>query len=1005
MRVRDLFLGLAAVACLALSPAMAAAQGSSGSIGGVVKDTSGAVMPGVTVEAASPALIEKVRSVVSDAEGLYKIVDLRPGTYTVTFTLPGFSTVRREGIELTAGVTVTVDGELRVGALEETITVSGAAPLVDVQNTNAHKTMTRSTMDDLPTGRSFASYAVLVPGITAGRQDVGGSAAAWNESVTAHGSRSNDMPLLFDGMKYNTVWGAGGGGGNHWVINNGMVEETSIDVSGMTAEAQTSGVRINSIPKQGGNRFAGIFYTGYTNDSLQTDNFTQDLKDKGATSVNKTKRIYDVNPGFGGPIKQDKAWFYGSYRNYGSLELPAGVFYNKNPSNTSFTFVADQSRPGTQDLWNHEIDGRVTIQTSQTSKLAVYYGNLDKCWCGGIQLNANFAYEAGNRFLTPTNGLLQGTWNWTATNKLLLEVGQTWRPEHFDYRNNIVDGAVIPGDLESLLEQTSGIQFRNQPASIYYSHDSRNWNGKATISYVTGSHNLRVGSQWYHGKRVRTNNANNNRSFELNNGVPAVVVYHNTPQNGRDVLALDLGLFVQEQYTLNKLTLNAGARFDYDHGYVPDYDSPATPYSPARHINKIDNVPNWKDINPRFGASYNVFGNGKTALKWNLGRFVEGNGVGISEAVNPALATISKDNRRAWNDSFYPEGDPRRGNYVPDCDPFDSAANGECGASGNSNFGTSATNIRYDPKAMEGWGVRGFNWETMGGITHEIVPGLSLDFQYLRRWRGNFRVTDNQSYTADDWDSYCITAPLDSRLPNGGGYQVCGLADIKPEFFGKNTDNVIRLASDFGEQKEVSDWLDLNIAARLPGGVTVQGGSSTGRTHFDYCFNVDSPFVINTTGSSNVNITPNSVFCNYTTPMQTQFKFFAIYPLKYGIRASVSYQSRPGPEILANYAVPAATVAASLGRAPSGNVRTVNVPLISPGTMYNERMHQLDIRVSKDITVGRVRMQPQFDLYNALNANSILAQNNTYAPTGLSWQRPTTILVGRLIKFGVQVYF
>src|SRR5438477_1477359 len=196
--------GFLTVLCsLLLICATASAQNSNGSIVGAVKDASGAVLPGVTVEVASPVLIERTRAAVTDGQGLYRIVDLRPGVYTVTFTLPGFSTFRREGLELTTAFTATVNAELKVGSLEETITVSGETPVVDVQNIMQQKVFARDVVDALPVGSNVNLYNTLLPGAvlaTANRQDVGGNQGEQDQGFGIHGSRQADFIYLRDGM-------------------------------------------------------------------------------------------------------------------------------------------------------------------------------------------------------------------------------------------------------------------------------------------------------------------------------------------------------------------------------------------------------------------------------------------------------------------------------------------------------------------------------------------------------------------------------------------------------------------------------------------------------------------------------------------------------------------------------------------------------------------------------------------------------------------------------------
>ncbi|MBI2828180.1 MAG: carboxypeptidase regulatory-like domain-containing protein [Acidobacteria bacterium] len=287
---------LVIVSSLLLWPAAAWTQTlGSGAIAGVVKDTTGAVLPGVTVEAASPALIEKVRTVVTDSQGLYRIVDLRPGLYTVTFTLPGFSTVKREGLELTANFTATVNVDLQVGSLEETISVSAESPVVDIQNVVQQKTFSREVLDTLPFGKSASSYASLIPGatLTNDRQDVGGINQG-SRGFTIHGGTEDNRNLVA-GISFDSPQERGANVGYH--TNRASVQEVSIEVGGTSAEAETGGVQLHFVPKDGGNTFAVYFATEYGNGDMQNDNLTDALRSRGLPVPNKLKKAYDYSFG------------------------------------------------------------------------------------------------------------------------------------------------------------------------------------------------------------------------------------------------------------------------------------------------------------------------------------------------------------------------------------------------------------------------------------------------------------------------------------------------------------------------------------------------------------------------------------------------------------------------------------------------------------------------------------------------------------------------------------
>jgi hypothetical protein len=340
-----------------LFSAPASAQQASG-IAGVVRDTSGAVLPGVTVEAASPALIEKVRTVVTDGGGQYNIVDLRPGTYTVTFTLPGFNTFRREGISLTAGFTATVNADLPVGALEETVTVSGAAPLVDTQNIRRQTVVSSDLLDALPTSsKALGSLINLTPGLT-GIADVGGSMGAYRaqgtpQSVQYHGRTG--MKVNYDGMGVLNMVGDGNTG---YIINALVVEEMVLESGSALAESSSSGFASNAVPREGGNRFSFSFNTLFTTENMVGDNLSSELRSRGLTTVDKVLNIYDVGGTLGGPVKRDKLWFFAAYRNWGNRNQIAGIFWNKTQGTPLYT--PDPDRPADRFEYFRSWAGRLT---------------------------------------------------------------------------------------------------------------------------------------------------------------------------------------------------------------------------------------------------------------------------------------------------------------------------------------------------------------------------------------------------------------------------------------------------------------------------------------------------------------------------------------------------------------------------------------------------------------------------------------------------------------------
>ena len=971
-------------------PAAARAQAVS-SIAGVVKDTSGAVMPGVAVEAASPALIERVRSVVTDAEGQYKIVDVRPGTYTVTFTLPGFATVKREGIELTGGFTATVNAELKVGSVEETITVSGAAPLVDTQNVRQQSVVQRDLLDALPSGgRSVQALVQITPGLSmsATQQDVGGSKGETFVSNSVHGSRAFDSVLMWDGMRATSV--EIGGGGRGILMNIGSTQEIVLQTGGISAEAPQAGVIMNVVPKEGGNRFAVYLLANYAGKNLQSGNLTDALRARGLNLVNSVDEIWDTNAALGGPIMKDRFWFYASTRSWGRGVIIAGNYFNKTQGTPFYT--ADLSKPALSNEHNFSQNLRLTYQASPRHKFNVFGDYQDDCQCRPV--TGTVAPEAVIGFRFKPAYLVQGTWDSPITGKLLLAAGVTGHPLQWPGFNQ---PEVRPNDI-STLELSNNYRY-NAPnisgITAAGGRTSSQMNERFSASYVTGSHAFKTGLTMLHGWRRAYQTINGNVEYALRNGVPQSVTLWAAPIELKEREKVELGLYAQDQWTVRRFTLNLGLRYDYINSFVPEQHLPANSYLPPRDYAPVYDVPNFHDINPRVGVAYDVFGTGKTALKFNMGRYITGIGVDLARAANPVATVVSSANR-TWSDA--------NANYLPDCDLKNPVANGECGPYSAATFGQPRVTTRLDPEVTEGFARRPYNWTVSGEVQHQLFPGLSATFGYYRRWYGNFTQTDNLLLAPSDFSPYSIRAPLDPRLPGGGGYTISGLYDILPAKFGQ-LDNLVVDAARFGEQKEYADSINLSFNARLPRAIQVGGGFDTTRRVSDQCFTIDSPqqarYILSGGAASP---------CREVMPWKgnNQVKLYGNVPLPKEFSASATFQAIPGVPIQATYVATNAEIAPSLGRnfAQCGTAAvcngTVLVNLLEPNTQFEDRIYQVDFRVAKNFRIAGATLQGTFDLYNAFDASPILALNTRYGP---QWLTPQQILDGRLVKFGLQLRY
>ena len=998
-----MFRNLARIAVVAVAfalPLPAFAQTAAGSIAGMVRDTSGAVIPGVTVEASSPALIERVRTAQTDAEGRYQIVELRPGTYAMTFALQGFKTVRREGIELTTGFTAAINADMQVGGMSETIVVSGRSPVVDLQNTRQQVVMTREVIENVPTGRSFQNLGVLIPGVSGGQvtgstinQDVGGGSGQSFMTLSIHGGRFQDQRIDLDGMS-TSAWTRPDS--SSIVFADGNIEEYNISLSGHSADTETGGVRINLIPRDGGNTFRGSFFANYASPDLQATNNTDALRARGLFDANRLNSMWSVNATFGGPFQRDKLWFYFTYTYSRTDTLVGDSYLNTDP--TAWNFVPDKTKQAIDDQYSKDASTRVTWQASRRNKLAGYFSYNNTCHCHFQIGRANSATpvnsEASTLLFIP-NYVTQLTWSSPVSNKLLLEGGFSYilEDQQFNPRPESVAPQIIDSDLNVIYRATSTNLGAYMPV----------YGGRGSASYVTGSHAFKTGFTMILGRYDQTSRRTGDESFTALNGTPSSVTYYGTPAVSVNRVRPNLGLYGQDQWTMKRLTVNAGLRFDIFRSDYPDESVPPTQFVPVTRSFAGQEAVSWRDLNPRFGVSYDLFGNGKTAVKASANRYVQGEGTGRASTINPILSNNSVT--RTWIDG--------NSDRVVQGDPFNPAANGELGPSTNLAFGKPVISFRYDPAWAFGFQNRPYNWEFSGAIQHELLPRVSLNLAFFRRIYGNFSVTDNTLVGPQDYTQYCVTEPSDPRLPNGGGQQICGLQDLNRNKVGQ-LDRVTTFASNFGNQYEHWNGLDFTMNARLVK-LLLQGGVSTGRRFEDFCDVAarvpesndvaQPPFA---TGNSR-GFVNSTLYCRTQSPFLTQLKLLGSYSLPYGIQLSGTFQSVPGPEVTALGTFANAQVVPSLGRDLS-SATTVNVAMVEPKTQFGERMNQLDFRFARKFNVNRSKLQATVDLYNALNGNAVLVQSNNYgatigATTGSAWLRPQAILPARIVKFSIQANF
>jgi hypothetical protein len=880
-------------ACLFLMPLTAAAQSS---IGGRVTDNTGGVLPGVTVEATSPVLIEGTRTAVTDGSGQYRIVDLRPGAYKVTFSLTGFGTQVREGLTLPADFAMTVSVVLSVGDLQESITVTGASPIVDTSSVNRTETLTRTFQEELPTGRAVWSYAQLMPGVRIGRPDVGGTSGHQQAGVSGAGAMSQrDTIYEFDGLDISTYIG------DSWspYLNPMLVAQTSYTTSGIGAEEARGGVRVNMIPKDGGNTLSGsLFVGGSPSPGWQADNWTPRLGLLGVQSkqhgdardgIPHIDRLYDINGEVGGPIIRDRLWFHASSR--------------RNVVNNQV--LNSQKRDGSPGLDTNSLTdaaARLTWQINQPNKLAVGFDKLRKRRF--TQHDAGQDVDTASLFwASPHYDTGVAKWTSTVTSRLLTEFGfalsyQDWTPTYQEGIRRERPAALVPclstpcfpavGSAAASVQMDPDgfygvVNRRDTWLNLQYAaatNETRNYphaySYKGAVSYVTGTHNVRVGFQNKWGNRRQNRNTNGdlnqlyiaspgpwNRQVGFVNadhfaaaanlarglppgtiGTPNQVIVYNNPVTSRVDVDYDVGIFGQDSWTFKRLTLNVGLRMDIAQQSLPDnpnligrFKLPGT--LPGLTLPRLG--PDWS---PRVSAAVDVFGNGKTAIKggWNRYQSV----VGIDGPGRYTAATFDSDTR-SWFDLAL---NPATGGLYAGCsltsvaacpNPYgtngdDIAQDWEIGPSGNANFGNRAA-IRVDPNIQ-----RGYNDQWLAQMQHELSQGISVGVTYRRRSDHNLgtgfvlvdgalgldaQSGDNTYWTANSFTDQVLVA---RPAPYTGSFTIY---NIDPAVRA-SIDRVDR-TSNPGAISLVYRGFEFSMTARLPGGGTIIGGWTVDKTAIDTC--------------------------------------------------------------------------------------------------------------------------------------------------------------------------
>jgi hypothetical protein len=1004
----------AGLVVLTLLPSLATAQST---ISGQVRDTSGAVVANATVEAASDVLIERVRTVQTNGEGRYAIVDLRPGTYVVTVTAAGFATVKQT-IEVPANVTVPVDADMKVGTVGETVNVEARVATVDIENVAHPETLTRAEMDALPTGRYMQSIGSYVPGAHLNLPDIGGSQQIEQNYISVHGNGSVHDTYLFDGMIVNTTYLDGQ---IQQYIDNAAIQETTYQSSNVTADISAGGMFTNLIPKDGGNAYHVQFFAGGSAGSgiWQADNLDKTLALRGLSGQDKTVKIEDFDGSFGGPIKKDKLWFMLTGRDQVTFTQAGASTY-------------PNGAPGIQDGYIYAGSLRLTYQMNSKNKFSAFITRnwkfkgheiLDGGQEGYIPSDPSTTSTQRNKW--PMYYILQTKWTGTLTPKLIAEGGMSI--SHLDYNDIYQPGLQQTPFTEQWYEFTtardSGTLRRYfAPRSNQYFQTSRTaFSG--SLGYITGSHQIRIGGVGSYGPFKYSVNENGDGYMVFTNGMPINFVAINTPYYQWPRLDADVGLFITDTWHFKRFAITAGVRWDYLAGEILTENAPGGRFVPSRTVpnttcDTVKGMGCWKDWAPRVGVVYDVFGNHKLAVKAGFGKYNSAYATGFTNNFNP-MSPLTEN--VTWN---LPAGATNPGGPCapvtfnglvapnPNCFPtggfngvgaLPGVGAGTLGPSGNPAFGSVAagTGVNLDPN----W-HRDYNYQYNAGIQEELWRGVTLNANWYRRSLYQQTLVLNYAVGPDAWTPVTITNPRD-----GTPITIYNLTKTpgSPALFQTNAPQSLA--------KNVYTGYEASVVARLPHGAFGAFGWTIDRNLDRNC---DESTGFSTGITGNKLNDPNTLrFCDMfgqlyqnlgkvgSPPWQNEFKAQGSVPIHWGIIASVSFYSNRYQGALAptGYGAPISTTGivndGYLGRAwtitaatkypancvgctpgalvdpglsPSQGAETIQ--LAAPGQVLTPRLNQFDVGFKKTFTIrDRFVLEPEVQIFNLFNSNAAVSES------------------------------
>jgi len=937
------------------APAMAG-QGAANPAGitGVVTDNTGAVLPGVTVTATSPALQVASVASVSNERGEYRLSPLPIGLYTVLFELPGFQNVRREGVRLTVGFTARVDSEMNVGALSETVTVSGASPLVDTTNTATSTEMTREQLEVLPTSRDgFHAFLNQVPGVRT-NLDVGSSGLGDGVVFRIYGQEGSPWQML-EGV-LSSAPTVGGNGASH--IDFNALDGTRVSTVGNNAEMPRRGLLVDAVMKSGGNDFHGTAVAYGSNGALEGDNI-DDTLEKAGIRLASLHKVQDFAGTVGGRIIRNKLWFFGGAR---YQNVTRDILDAYDPDGTPIANVKE----GTYHF------EKISYQVSSGNRLTGFYHENND-----IELRNASKFIPRESMVNKENPvwMTKAEWQTVRGNALVASVQVGAWDFNGDYRG-LSPGKQATTDIATLYQTGNYFTATTYPNMRVTDEGRRHTKGVVSWykpDLIGGNHELKAGVDHLWTKAdsgLNPPEAGSAYQLQFNRGVPFQIATHNAPVHGQNH-GTYLGVYGQDSWTLGRrLTINLGLRVEHDTGYAPAQCREAAPFAAAQCWDEI-NLVTFNSVAPRAHLAYDLMGDGKTVIKGGYGRFNQ-----LRELI-PDLTSVSRNvistTTWDWHDN--------NGNKLYE--------NGE---------------VNLDPNGPDFRSTVGVG-TTLGVFSpNEKQPKtdeFSLTFE--REMAANTAVRVTGVY-ARNFNQYRL-----SEVSRDGRYTI-PIRNLDPGPDGKlgtgdDTGQAVTYyeyptslgGAQFSETMFVNDAPDSNyktfeIAATKRPSNNWQLGAAYTTTW------LDAPVTCGTSGSGIGVVVvrcmnnPNVVFNSANQTREWEAKVSGAYNFPYDILASANYDIRSGlPQ--------ARQVLFTGGQA----IRSIELNVEPLGSFFLPNTHLLDVRAAKRVNLGGARaVELRFDIYNGLNKGTVKTQT---LRSGADYLRPATILFPRILQIGATFNF